>query len=67
MKFSFVFREKKKEKDREELWKKLEKIEVNSKGKKKSYPKADIALIPNIKAMAYSDWEFQHLGRRQGI
>jgi|JYMV01.1.fsa_nt_gi hypothetical protein len=36
MKFSFVFREKKKEKDREELWKKLEKIEVNSKGKKKS-------------------------------
>lgn len=33
---SALHREKKKEKDREELWKKLEKLEVNNKTKIKS-------------------------------
>ncbi len=34
MQFFVICREKKKDKEREELWKKLEKLELNHKGKK---------------------------------
>ena len=34
--YLFLFREKKKEKERDELWKRLEKLELNDKNKAKT-------------------------------